>query len=163
MDPLYFFAHHALQRPFLDDDGFFEQLIGDKARHKAWLDGAAERTAGLSGLTADHAKALCSFSTIYQGDILGLPALIVELPRPPRATHCYFVAVFRGSDGAMQYYTLERSITEGEPMLCRWKNGTHSLLRVGPAPELSAFGDAIEKAEQVRTGHRAPQQVSPLH
>lgn len=156
MDPLYFYAHHALQRPFLDDNRFFEQLIADTTKHKAWLDAAAERTAGLSGLTPEHAKSLCAFSTIYQGDILGRPALIVELPRPPRPTHCYFIAVFRGADARIQYYTLERSITPDRPMLCRWsRGGTHSLLGVGPKPDIAAFGEAVEEAERLRAGRAA--------
>lgn len=149
MDPLYHYAHRALQYRLLRETGFFESLIADKTRQNEWLDRAARETAELCGEPA-LARILSDLSAVYTGDVLGHPALIVELPPPQISTHCHFVAIFRGTDGRIRYYTLERAMEPDQPLLCCWENnGKHVLFGRGPKPEVAAFGAAIEKLEKI--------------
>ena len=160
MDPLYHFAHRALQRPFRQDPAFLEDLIANPQITQGWLLAAAQESVELAGASLEFQKALFDLSAVHTGNIFGRPAVIVSLPPPQVATHCYFVAAFRNPDGELRYYTLERSMNFGgiiasEPetpdptMLCRWSaDGSHQLIGTGPKPEVAAFTGAIEKAER---------------
>jgi hypothetical protein len=166
MDPLYFFAHHALQRRLLSETGFFERLLADEDKQRAWIEDAARQTAELTRIPPSLEAAIVDLTTVDGRDILGRPALVVELPPPQGPAHCHFVAAFRSSSGAqVRYYTLERSITAGQPMLCSWsKDGRHSLIGTGPAPDLMAFAEAVERAEYARGGgQRSALGAAPLH
>ena len=147
MDPLYHYAHRALQYRLLRETGFLQSLIADKTKQKEWLDRAARETAELCGEPAF--AGLSGLSALYTAEILGHSALIVELPPPQLTTHCHFVAIFRGADGRIRYYTLERATEPDQPLLCCWENnGRHVLLGHGPKPEVAAFTAAIERLER---------------
>ena len=151
MDPFYHLAHRALRSRLLQDTGFFEAMLADQAKARAWIDEAAAQTVKLCGLKPELAKALSDYCTIYKGKIAGQPAVIVELPPPQVASQCYFVAAFRSGDGELRYYTLERSFGEDQVALCGWSGGTHSLYEFIPAgQDAAAFGAAIETIEQRR-------------
>jgi len=159
MDAFYYLAHCALRSRLLRDTGFLEELLADPAKQQEWLHAAALETATLCGLKPEHrhAEILSTFCQVFPHEIAGRPALIVDTPEAQKATHCHYVAAFRGADGALRYYTLEHSHSAGEAALCGWSSdGTHSLYEFVPLPQgmtyqqIAAFTDAIEKIERRR-------------
>lgn len=88
-------------------------------------------------------------------------AVIVTLPKPMVATEAFFVAMVlrsyvRAEDGLtvdrhplLLYYTLEYSGArpDGSPrtVLSEWQAGTHLAYGDGPAPDSSAFRDAVRE------------------
>ena len=150
MDPVYYFAHHALQLPLRRDPSLLEGVLADTAKRKDWLENAAIATAECCGIDDGVLpRVLVVLSEVHVHEILGRPAVIVAPPKPRATTHCHLVAAFRGADGGLRYYTLERSITPDQPMLCRWPgDGSHVLIGAGPKPDIAAFCDAIAAVER---------------
>ena len=107
-----------------------------------------EATASLTRMPEAVAIALRKRIRVHDKTIDGHPALIVEMPAQEVA-ECYFLAVFRRPGGEIRYYALEHGPTPGQTMLCyRGADRSHNFIGDGPQPELEAFRDAVEQAEQ---------------
>ena len=63
---------------------------------------------------------------------------VIEMPPPRKVAECFFLAIVRKRDGAIGYFTLERTQDNGV-MLCGWDaEGTH--LNYGERPLLNRDG-----------------------
>jgi len=69
---------------------------------------------------------------------------VIEMPAPRKVAECFFLAIVRKHDGAIGYFTLERTQDNGV-MLCGWDaEGTH--LNYGERPLLNRDGFVAEVA-----------------
>jgi hypothetical protein len=64
---------------------------------------------------------------------------LIEMPTPRRAGECFFLAIVRKGDGAIDYVTLERTDDDGV-MLCGWNaEGGHLTYGEKSTRDLDGF------------------------
>jgi hypothetical protein len=148
MNPLYHFAHMALRSAVLRDPELLGRIMADPAVATAWISAAAANTGALCGLTTEQTSWLAGSVTVYKGSISGKQAVVLKMPPPQNMTECYFVALFRGTDNKICYYTLESSVSPDQTALCAWSENGHAIFGFVSKPEFEPFVAAIEEAER---------------
>lgn len=144
----YFFAHMALRKQVMRVPDLLEGALAEPERLRGWIRAALEDTEGMWGLTREQTTALAQTIAAGRAAIGDRQAVIVAMPPPREPTECYFVAIFRDTDGSIAYYTLERSVLV-PTVLCGWtSDGAHSNYGASPEPTVEAFVQAIAEARK---------------
>jgi hypothetical protein len=119
------FAHYVLRvATFQDPDFTFGALSAPDSAQRLVLAAMA--------LLGRHYKLSVEQIMAFARSITSRPhrfdkdnGYIVEMPTPRRTGECFFLAIVRNDDGAIDYLTLERADDDGA-MLCGWNaDGVH--------------------------------------
>ncbi len=113
------FAHYVLRvATFQDPDFTFGALSAPDSAQRLVL--AAMALLGRHyKLSVEQIMALARSITVRPHRFNHDDGYLIEMPTPRRAGECFFLAIVRKGDGAIDYVTLERTDDDGV-MLCGW-------------------------------------------
>jgi hypothetical protein len=113
------FAHYVLRvATFQDPDFTFGALSAPDSAQRLVL--AAMALLGRHyKLSVEQIMALARSITVRPHRFNHDDGYLIEMPTPRRAEECFFLAIVRKGDGAIDYVTLERTDDDGV-MLCGW-------------------------------------------
>ena len=131
----YAFAHHVLRvASFEETDLTLGALTGPETAQRFLL--AAMALIGRHfKLSVEQVMALARSIAVTPCRFGNDSGYVIEMPAPQKTAECYFLAIVRGRDGGVGYFTLERA-ENGGATLCAW-NAEGSHLNYGERPLLN--------------------------